>query len=370
MARYARSHNKARAARHFGCCWATIQTAVQRVEEYERTGNIRVLQNRPRGQSNRTSAEVEDWAIEIYRESFEPKRPQGRRYSAAKVARLLKKRHQVEICRKTAWSILHRRGVWESPKTQKKAVRRFQRARPNALWQIDLIEKEPTAIGDVYGVPIIDDHSRYLVGLRFFLTKHAETVLLTTYLAMRENGTPAEVLCDRGGQFVDATGVGSTHFEQVLEALSIRLRVAPRAETKGKEERLNQFIERDFLDEVRWSVSNLTDLNQLAESWRHEYNHNHFHETIHCAPARRYTPGLRVDSSFLKGLFATEERRKVSREATVRFYNHYFHVPAKYIGWNVWVANFFDQYVEIRAGNQIIGSFQLLDFGSNIAMNF
>lgn len=155
--------------------------------------------------------------IEIYGESLKPRRPQGRRYSAAKVARLLMKRYQVEICRKTAWPILRRRGVWESPKTQKKAVRRFERARPNALWQIDLIEKEPSAIGDVHGVPIIDDHSRYLVGLRF--------------------------------------------------------------------------------------------------------------------------------------------------------YNHHFEVPTKYIGWNVWVANFFDQYVEIRAGNQAIGSFELSDFGSNIAMS-
>ena len=64
MARYAHCHNEAQAARHFGCCWATIQVAVQRVEEYERTGDIRVLQNRPRGHSNRTSVEVEDRVIE------------------------------------------------------------------------------------------------------------------------------------------------------------------------------------------------------------------------------------------------------------------------------------------------------------------
>jgi len=365
MARYARSHNKARAARYFGCCWATIQTAVQRVKEYERTGDIRVLQNRRRGKSGRTPQDTEDLVVAIYRESFEPKRPQGRRYSAAKVARLLKKRHQLEICRKTAWAILRRRGVWESPGTQKKAVRRFERKRPNSLWQIDLIEKEPTSIGDVYGVPIIDDHSRYLLGLRFFLTKHAETVLLTTYLAMAENGTPGEFLCDRGGQFVDPSGVSTTHFEEVLEILGIRLRIAPRAQTKGKEERLNQFVERDFLDEVRWSVSSLADLNERAEAWRYAYNHSHVHESIRCAPSQRYTPGLQVDVPFLKGLFATEERRKVSREAKVRFYNRSFKVPDKYIGWNVWVANFFDQYVEIRVGKEMIGSFQLSDFGSN-----
>jgi transposase len=359
MARYVRSHNKSQAARHFGCCWATIHAALQRVEEYERTGDIRVLQNKPRGKSGRTSPQVEELVVEVYSESFEPERPQGRRYSAAKVARLLKKRHSIELSRKTVWLILCRRGVWEPYSGQKRAVQRFERAKPNELWQIDLIEKEPTAVGDVYGVPIIDDHSRYLVGLRFFLTKGAETTLLTTYLAMAENGTPAEMLCDRGGQFVDATGAGSTRFEEVLKALGIQLRIARQARTKGKEERLNQFIERDFLDEVRWQVTSLTDLNHQAEVWRQDYNQAHINESILCTPAERYQMGLKVDNSFLKRIFAKEERRKVTREATVRFLNRYFNVLENYIGWSVWVANLFDQYIEIRAGDKIIGTFQL-----------
>ncbi len=359
MARYAQHHNKSQAARHFGCCWATIQAAVRRVEEYQRTEDISALQNKPRGKSGRTGAETEGLVVEIYRESFEPERPQGRRYSAAKVARLLEKRHGIALSRKTAWAILRRCGVWEPYAGQKHAVQRFERKEPNELWQIDLIEKEPTTIGDVYGVPILDDHSRYLVGLRFFLTKGAETTLLTTYLAMAENGTPAEILCDRGGQFVDPTGAGTTHFEEVLKALGIQLRIAWRAQTKGKEERLNQFIERDFLDEVRWQVENLADLNHRADLWRREYNQTHVNETIRCTPTERYQAGLKVDTASLKRLFATEERRKVTREATVRFRNRQFKVPEKYISWSVWVANFFNQYVEIRAGDQIIGTFQL-----------
>jgi hypothetical protein len=284
---------------------------------------------------------------------------QGRRYAAAKVAGLLEKRHGIALSRKTAWAILRRCGVWEPYAGQKRAVQRFERKEPNELWQIDLIEKEPTTIGDVYGVPILDHHSRYLIGLRFFLTKGAETTLLTTYLAMAENGTPAEMLCDRGGQFVDPTGVGSTHFQEVLKALGIQLRIAWRAQTKGKEERLNQFTELDFLDEVRWQVESLADLNDRADLWRQEYNQTHVNETIRCTPAERYQAGISVDTASLKRLFAKEERRKVTREATVRFRNRQFRVPEKYISWSVWVANFFDQYVEIRAGDQVIGTFQL-----------
>jgi hypothetical protein len=69
-----------------------------------------------------------------------------------------------------------------------------------------------------------------------------------------------------------------------------------------------------------------------------------------------------MNTHFLKVLFVSEERRKAIREATVRFYNRHFKVPDKYIGWNVWVANFFDQYVESRTGNETIDSFQLWRF--------
>lgn len=359
MARYARSHGKAAAARHYGCCWATIQAAVRRVEEYERTQDVRCLQNKPRGKSHRTPSSVEERIVAIYQESADRPRPKGRRYSAAKVARLLKDRDGTALSRSTAWRVLHRRGVWASNPTQKSAIQRFERRHPNELWQIDLIEQEPTAIGPVYGVPIVDDHSRYLCGLRFFLGKGAETTLVTTYLAMKECGTPEELLCDRGRQFVDPSGTGETHFQEVVAALGITLRIALRAQTKGKEERLNQFIERDFLDQVRWQITSLEELNQLAQAWRESYNHTHVNETTHSVPARRYTTGVKVDDALLRQFFATEERRKVTRQATVRYHNHQIKVPERYIGASVWVADFFGEQVEIRCGTQTIGTYEL-----------
>jgi transposase len=359
LARYARGHSKAEVARHFGCCWRTVQTTLRRVEEYERTGDISALRNRARGKARRTAAEVEAQVIALYQESASPERPYGRRYSAAKVARLLAERKGIVLSRKTAWLILHRCGVWEKPRGQKKAIRRFERAYANALWQIDLIEAEPSTLGPLYGVPILDDYSRYLVGLRFFLSKEAESVLLTTYLAMKEQGTPAEILCDRGGQFVDAAGQSTTCFQELLQTLGITLTIAPRAQTKGKEERLNQFIERDFLDEVRWQVSNLAELNALGERWRRQYNQKHVNETTLQTPQERYRKGVQVDARLLKQLFAREERRKVSREGLVSYFGRSFRVPDEYIGTSVWVANYFDQHIEIQSGDKVIASFEL-----------
>jgi hypothetical protein len=358
-ARFARSHTKAEAARHFGCCWKTIQATLKRVEQYEQSRDIHDVQNKPRGQPHRTTAEIEDQAIAIYRESFNPERPHQRRYAAAKVARLLQERHGVVVSRKTAWLILNRRGVWDEPAGVQRAIQRFERATPNELWQIDFIENEPTAIGEVYGIPILDDHSRYLVGLHFFLSKGQETALQTAYHAMMAHGTPAEILCDRGGAFVDATGVGRTAFQEMLSTLGITLTIAPRAQTKGKEERINQFIERDLLDEVRYDVKSLADLNARGDAWCQAYNTRHVNETTCCTPVSRYRPGVKVDPVLLKQLVAQEERRKVSREATITYQKHHFTVPEKYIGWWVWIANYFDEYVEITAGKTFIGRFDL-----------
>ena len=359
MARYARIHGKSAAARHFGCSWATIQAALRRVQEYERTGDIRVLQNKPRGRPKRTPNQVEELVIAIYKESFQPERPKKRRYSAAKVARLLKQRHHITLSRKTVWAILRRRGVWEEKSPPPQPIRRFERSQPNELWQFDLIEQEETAIGKVYGLVIVDDYSRYLVGLRFFLTKEEQGVLFTTYLAMRENGTPLEILCDRGGQFVSTRGEGETHFQEIMDCLGIKVHVTSRPQTKGKNERLNQFIQRDFLDEVRWQIPDLEKLNELAEDWRRNYNLHHVNETTQHTPKERYREGTKVDEEFLRKLFAKEERRKVSREATVRYCKRVFKVPAKYIGWQVWVANFFDRRIEIYAGDKVIAAYDL-----------
>jgi hypothetical protein len=67
--------------------------------------------------------------------------------------RLVEQRHHAQLNGKTAWAILYRHGAWEPLTSQKPAIRRFERAKPNDLRQIGLVEKEPTAIGEVYGVP-------------------------------------------------------------------------------------------------------------------------------------------------------------------------------------------------------------------------
>jgi len=56
-------------------------------------------------------------------------------------------------------------------------VRRFERALPNALWQIDIFTFQLKRMYPVYLVGIVDDHSRYIVGHGLFRQQTAEAVL-------------------------------------------------------------------------------------------------------------------------------------------------------------------------------------------------
>lgn len=55
-------------------------------------------------------------------------------------------------------------------------------------------------------------------------------------------------------------------------------------------EKLNQYIERDFLGVWRNRVQNLEELNLRAEQWRRWYNRREHEGIANCAPDERYRP--------------------------------------------------------------------------------
>jgi transposase InsO family protein len=117
-------------------------------------------------------------------------------------------------------------------------VRRFERARPNQLWQTDLftfILKRQNR--RVYLVAFMDDHSRFLVGYGLHASQSSALVLEVLRAAITSYGTPQEILTDNGSQYV--TWRGKSAFRKELEKRGIRQVVArPRhPQTLGKIER-------------------------------------------------------------------------------------------------------------------------------------
>ena len=117
-------------------------------------------------------------------------------------------------------------------------VRRFERARPNQLWQTDLftfILKRQNR--RVYLVAFLDDHSRFVVGYGLHASQSSALVLEVLRAALTCYGTPEEVLTDNGSQYV--TWRGKSAFTRELEKRGIKQVVAAprRPQTLGKIER-------------------------------------------------------------------------------------------------------------------------------------
>jgi transposase InsO family protein len=117
-------------------------------------------------------------------------------------------------------------------------VRRFERARPNQLWQTDLftfvLKRQNRR---VYLVAFMDDHSRFLVGYGLHASQSSALVMEVLRAAITSYGTPQEILTDNGSQYV--TWRGKSAFTKELEKRGIRQVVArPRhPQTLGKIER-------------------------------------------------------------------------------------------------------------------------------------
>jgi len=127
-------------------------------------------------------------------------------------------------------------------------VRRFERARPNQLWQTALftfvLKRQNRR---VYLVAFLDDHSRFIVGYGLHASPSSALVLEVLRAALTSYGTPQEILTDNGSQYV--TRRGQSAFSKELDKRGIRQVVArPRhPQTLGKIERFWGTLWRDCL---------------------------------------------------------------------------------------------------------------------------
>jgi transposase InsO family protein len=85
--------------------------------------------------------------------------------------------HQPAPSASTITAILHRNGrIDRAASAGHKPFERFERAAPNELWQMDYKGHFATAAGRCHPLTVIDDHSRYAVGLRACGDERAGTV--------------------------------------------------------------------------------------------------------------------------------------------------------------------------------------------------
>jgi transposase InsO family protein len=241
----------------------------------------------------------------------------------------------------TITDILHRHGMIDTEQSQQhQPWQRFEAADPNALWQIDFKGYFRMLEGRCYPLTVIDDYSRFAVGIDACRNQTRETVQRCLQTMFQHYGLPQRMLADNGPPW------GSLVREHRLTELSawlIRLGISVvysrplHPQSKGKNERLNKTIGIEVIG--RRIFRNWNDCQQEFNRWREEYNTIRPHEALGMAvPLSRYRQSPREFPSVLPPV--EYERgtivRKVAEGGTISFHHRQYHVGKGLIG--QWVA--------------------------------
>jgi transposase InsO family protein len=153
----------------------------------------------------------------------------------------------------------------------------FERSTPNQLWQGDIFTFR---LGGRYAylVGMIDDYSRYMVGLELYRSQTADQVIEVYRRAVGEYGVPKEVLTDRGRQYT--TWRGTTRFERELGKDRVKhiKSQAHHPMTLGKIERFWKTVYEEFL--VRAQFGSFEEAQERIRHWVKYYNHKRPHQGI------------------------------------------------------------------------------------------
>ena len=167
-------------------------------------------------------------------------------------------------------------------------VQRFERAKPNQLWQTDLftfvLKRQNRRL---YLVGFLDDHSRFLVGYGLHASASTALVLEVVRAAIANYGPPQEILTDNGPQYV--TWRGKSQFSKELEQQGIRQIVSrPRhPQTLGKIERFWGTLWRECLE--RSVFLDLEDARRRIGLFIDHYNFQRAHQGLEgLTPADRF----------------------------------------------------------------------------------
>lgn len=175
---------------------------------------------------------------------------------------------------------------------------KFERSRPNDLWQIDIAGVQTIGhLEKLYLIALLDDHSRFIVSAKYFKNQKGMNVIKMIRDAVMAYGRPNQILADNGTQFRNLIGELGTKYTRLLDNLDIKPIFAKpnHPETKGKLERWFGTVKQMFLGEARFKVKNnpsytLMDFNQMLKEWVDWYNTEKPHRSLpgKCAPVKRY----------------------------------------------------------------------------------
>ena len=203
----------------------------------------------------------------------------------------------------------------------KAAWRRWERARPMELWQMDVMGGIWLTDGrELKAVTGIDDHSRFCVAAGLVERANASAVCRVFRAALDRHGIPEELLTDNGKVFTGRLGPhpGEVLFDRICRERGItHLLTGIRAPTTtGKIERFHKTLRTELLTGRRFD--SLHHAQQVLDAWVADYNLRRPHQAIAMlVPAQRFQPDTVVPPSQPVTVGPTEITRRVSASGLI-----------------------------------------------------
>lgn len=236
----------------------------------------------------------------------------------------------------TITEILHRHALIFPEESQKhQAFQRFERAQPNELWQLDFKGHVAMGSGRCHPLTMLDDHSRYAVGLFACGDERTQTVQERFRVVFRRYGLPQAILCDNGPPWGSAGGE-EKHTELTVWLMQQGVRVlhgrAYHPQTQGKDERFHRTLK----NEVLWDCfADLLESQKRFDQWRKEYNWVRPHEALGMdVPGTRYQCSKRefVEHPQEPEYDSGQLVRKVDASARISLWNQSWKIGKPFAG--------------------------------------
>ena len=239
----------------------------------------------------------------------------------------------------TVTAILRRHGqLPPQADTPPRAWQRFEHDAPNRLWQMDFKGHFALLAGRCHPLTVLDDHSRFAIGLQACGDQTGVTVQARLTACLRRYGLPEALLVDNGPPW----GSDAAHPHTPLTAWLLRLGVRVlhtrpyHPQTQGKDERFHRTLKAEVVGTR--VLRDLAHCQREFDRWRDVYNLERPHDALGLAvPASRYRASPRAFPEVLPPIEygPGDLVRKVAEGGELSYRNRTFRVGKAFRGYPV-----------------------------------
>ena len=266
--------------REYGISRPTGYEWVRRYRANESLADVVERSRRPLRSPTRTSSRVEERIISLRKEEG---------WGARKIAVQLQAQGFV-VPTITINRVLKRVGLVEKERQIQQATKRFQRSRPNELWQMDFKGEFRNGKDTCFPLSILDDHSRFLVGLYALRGTGTEGVQRSLVDTFEKYGLPDAILTDHGSPWWSTkTEHGLTRLSVQLIKQGIKLYYSGvgHPQTQGKVERFHRTLRESVAH--HGVPRSFGEWPETLSKFRQTYNQRRPHEALQMqCPVERY----------------------------------------------------------------------------------